>query len=192
MKTTTIIMILLGFWLNACAPTGGQAAPTGGAPSRLDQLKTTLYGADDVARLTSIAQLEADGSPEAVTLLGNFLLDATGSGRLDAASALLRINTDQSLGYIRMAMTDKELTSRRQAAMQALESNGDASYPFLKVLMRDSDETVRLNSLQVIQFIGSTQARTLLMLAIGDPSPAVQQAAVEALRALGYVPSPTP
>lgn len=185
-------VLLLALVSSACLPLASPIAPTATVPSRLEQYRQTLYGPDDVARLTSIAQLESDGSPDAVTLLGVFFLDATGAGRLEAARALLRINTAQAQSYVRNAMNDKELSLRRQLAMEALEANGEASYPFLKILMRDSDETVRLNTVQVIQFTGSTQARTLLQVALRDSSPTVQAAAAEALKALGYEPSPTP
>lgn len=191
-RTAFLANLLLALVISACVPVASTVTPTATVPSRLEQFRQTLYGPDDVARLTSIAQLESDGSPDAVVLLGVFFLDGTGAGRLEAARALLRINTAQAQSYVRDAMTDKQLSLRRQSAMEALESNGEASYPFLKILMRDSDETVRLNTVQVIQFIGSTQARTLLQVALRDSSPTVQSAAAEALRALGYEPSPTP
>lgn len=200
MKPVSILcLVLVLLTISACVPVASTAVPTtsagassGSENAAMQRFKALLYGADDVARLTTIAQLEADGSPEATALLGNFLLESTGTGRPEAAGALLRLDTDQSKAYIRTAMTDKALSTRRQAAMQALETNGEASYPFLKIMLRDTDETVRLNTVRVIQFIGTTQARTLLQIALRDSSPAVQSTAAEALQALGYQPTPTP
>ncbi len=87
-------------------------------------------------------------------------------------------------------MSDENLSSRRQYVMQALEGQGPASYPFLETLLRDPNPTVRLNTIQVIQFIGTSEARTLLQIALKDSSPDVREAAAEALKALGYVPAP--
>lgn len=203
-----ILFIVLG---SACAPaqSGGPSVPspepssnsilqpspvpaTRVASSNLDQQRTQLYAADEVARLTAIAQLEANGSPEAVMILGTFFMDSNVRGRLEAVRALLRINSVQAQSYIRTAMSDKQLTGRRQVAMQALEADSKAAYPILGLLITDSDETVRLNTVQVVEFLGTAQGRVLLQRAMKDSSPAVQQAAIQALRALGFSPTPNP
>jgi HEAT repeat protein len=173
------------------APTATIPVPSA-KPVTLADLREQLKSDEVITRLDAISKLENIGSADAVTLLGDFFMDSTGADRLDAARALLRINTPQALAYIHLAMADQKLTSRRQIAMQALEANGERSYPIMRTLLRDPDETVRLNTVQVIQFIRTTEARALLQLAVGDSSPAVQQAAAEGLRGLGYVPTPTP
>jgi HEAT repeat protein len=160
--------------------------------SPLGALREQLSGSDNVARLTAIAQLEANGSPEAVTILGAFFMDSNVSARLEAAQALLRINSTLAQNYIRTAMSDKQLTARRQVAMQALEIDPEASYPILRVLIVDKDETVRVNTVTVAQFLGTSQARVLLQQAVRDSSPMVQKAAIDALAAMGFVPTPAP
>jgi HEAT repeat protein len=193
MKVILMLCLLgIGAVGGACAATGSPTQPTPVLSSRLAQYRETLFGPDDISRLSAIAQLEVDGSPEAVMILGSFFMDADVMGRLEAARALLRINTPQAQSYIRTAMTDKPLTARRQVAMQALEGSGEPAYPFLQKLLRDPDATVRLNTVMVIPFIGTAQARALLQIALQDSSPDVQKAAAEALRGLGYVPSPQP
>ncbi len=166
-------------------------APTSPIEALAD-VRQRLAGTDEVARLTAIAQLEANSSPEAVNLLGTFFMDSNVRGRLEAARALLRINTALSLNYIRTAMSDKQLTGRRQVAMQALEADPEASYPILRTLIADPDETVRINTVKVAQFLGTAQARVLIQQAVRDSAPAVQQAAKDALAAMGFVPTPAP
>lgn len=167
MKFSVVIvyLMLLSVLMLACAPAPNVVAPgssldptstplplpsslseTPAQVSPLDRQRARLYAADEVARLTAIAQLESDGSPEAVLILGRFFIESNVRGRLEAARALLRINTAQSLNFIRTAMSDRQLTGRRQVAMQALEIDPEASYPILQELIVDPDEIVRLNT----------------------------------------------
>jgi HEAT repeat protein len=187
---------VLTFITAACAPaatspTAAPLTPTN-KPATLAELRTRLIGTDRAAHLDAIARLEQNGTPDAVIILGEFFMNANSDERLDAGQALVRINTTQSQNYIRTAMSDAPLTARRQAAMQVLEADENASYPLLQKFLRDDNETVRLNTVQVVQFIGTDKARTLLQIALRDASPQVQKAAAEALQALGYVPSPKP
>jgi HEAT repeat protein len=155
-------------------------------------LEQALKGDDDSARLAAIAELERDASPRAVTILGEFFINVGVTGRQEAARALLNINTPQAQGYFRAALSDAQLTARRQMAMQALEANIETAYPFLQSLLRDQNATVRLNTVQVIQFIDTPRARALLQIAIQDSDSEVSQTALDALRGLGFAPSPTP
>lgn len=196
MRWTVLLAVLVAMVLIACSRTpAAQPTPTSqprnpSQPSSdLLELRQTLNGADDVARLTAIAQLEYDASPEAVTYLGEFFENSTQPGRLEAARALLHINTPQSKNFIRNAMREEQLTARRQVAMQALEANGESAYAFLQELIQDNDETVKLNTLQVIQFIDVTEATKLLAIAAKDSSPAVQSTAADTLQQLA-VPTP--
>lgn len=188
----------VSIFLFGCASTGQSIVPTATVPVptptlvTLASLRADLSSSDAITRIAAIAKLEQDGSRDAVAILGEFFTNADVTERFNAARALIRINTPQSQSYIRRAMSDKALTARRQVAMQALETYGELAYPFLQVLMRDADETVRVNTVQVIQFIGTAQARTLLQSALKDSSPAVQEAATNALQGLGFAPSPTP
>lgn len=179
-------VIILLFMLLGCA-----TLPTTNVQS-YDALRQTLNGDDAAMRAEAIARLQQDGSPEAVTMLGEFFMETRSGGQLQAARALLAVNTPQAQGYIRAAMADKPLTARRQAAMQALEMGGEATYPFVRQLLRDKDMIVRMNTVQLVQFFNAAHARSLLRIALDDESKSVQQAAIDALRALGYAPTPTP
>lgn len=189
-------MLVLSIILFGCAAEESKppvtVLPPTAEPMTYETLRKMLNGNDEAARFQVIEQLKQDGSSDAVTILGEFFMDANVTGRLEAARALLAINTVQAQNYLRMAMSDKQLTARRQVAMQAFEAGGDKTYPFLQKLLRDENETVRLNTVQVIQFIGTAQARTLLQAALKDASPAVQQAAVDALQGLGFAPTLQP
>lgn len=175
------VMFLL-FTLLGCA-----TPPTPSQPTH-DALRQMLNGDDAAMRADAIAQLQQDGSPEAVTVLGEFFLGTRGVGRLQAARALLAINTPQAQDYVRTAMADKPLTARRQVAMQALEMGGETTYPFVRQLLRDENMVVRMNTVQLVQFFNPTLARSLLHLALDDESPSVQQAAMDALRGLEDAP----
>lgn len=189
-------LIILLLCLPACAPaqTASQAAlpEPSVPPASVQDLRAILLDDDDQARLDAITKLQQDGSPQAVAILGEYFTVADRPGRVEAGVALLTINTEQAQGYIRAALSDQRLTARRQAAMESLEKYGDAASLFLQALLRDPNETIRLNTVQVVQFTSPVKARALLQIALSDPSPAVQQAAAEALRALGYVPTPSP
>jgi HEAT repeat protein len=198
MRWAGLLAVLLFTTLIACSGVpAAQPQPTTSLPtdtpplSDLLQLRQSLNGADDVARLTAIAQLQFDGSPEAVTYLGEFFANSDKPGRLESAQALLHINTTQAKNYIRDAMREEQLTARRQVAMQALEANGESAYPFLQELIQDTNETVKLNTLQVIEYIDPTEAQKLLAIATKDSSPVVQKAAADALQELA-VPTPQP
>lgn len=189
-----LAILLLSF--TACAPpqAASQVAPLEptAPPASIQDLRTILLADDDHARLNAIAELRHDGSPQAVAVLGEYFTVADRPGRVEAGIALLAINTEQAQGYIRAALSDQRLTARRQAAMGSLEKYGDAASPFLQALLRDPNETIRINTVQVVQFMSPVKARALLQIALSDPSPAVQQVAADALLALGYVPTPSP
>lgn len=160
-----------------------------GVPSLTD-LRAILYRDDERARLDAIAKLRADGSADAVTILAEFFMNSDLPGRLEAGQALLSIDNPQVRSYFRAALSDKQLTSRRHAANEALEQQGDQSLPFLQMLMHDDNVIIRLNVIDVAQFIGTPGSKSLLSGALGDSSPEVRQAAIGALEGLGDLPTP--
>lgn len=181
-----------------CSATGQAVGPTPTIPvpnptaETLDSLRDQVNGSEGILRVSAIAKLEREASAEAVKILGDFFMNSSVTERYNAARALVRLDTPEARDYIRTAMADKQLTARRQAAMQALEGNGEASYAFLKTLLQDPDETVRLNTVEIIQFVETPQAQTLLQLALKDSSPAVQEAAARALEGLENMPTGKP
>lgn len=194
-----VLLVTFGFILLGVGCTAvGSSGPTPTVPVpdaqavTVDDLRARLESDAPITRADAVAQLERMASPEAIAALGEFFMTSDTSERFDAARALIRLNVPASLDYIRTAMTDDKLTSRRQLAMQALEADGATSYPYLQTLLRDENEIVRLNTIQVIQFIGTAQARTLLQVALKDRSSAVKQAAADALVGLGYSASVSP
>lgn len=191
-RTAFLVACVLLFGCAAPVTTTLTAPATAVTGSKsIADLRLVLYGDDDRARVAAIAQLQKDGSPQATALLGEYFIVADQPGRVDAGVALLALDTAQARGYFRAALSDEQLTARRQAAMNAIEKNGGASIPFLQALLRDENETVRLNTVQVIQFMGGARARALLQVALDDASPAVRQAAADALVALGFMPTPS-
>lgn len=195
-----VVAVIIGTALLVlgCSGTGQPVGPTPTVPvpnptaETLDSLRDQVNGSAGILRVSAIAKLEREGSPDAVKILGDFFMNTNVTERYNAARALVRLHTPEAQNYIRMAMADKQLTARRQAAMQALEGNGKASYPFLKTLLQDPDETVRLNTVGIVQFIEATQAQTLLQLAVQDSSPTVQEAAHKAMEGLDIVETPNP